>query len=459
VKRVVREGGRLCEVLAAGYVEFMAFNRVAGQRSNLKCLTYKYLGYRRNVKMRRRTKWFVGALMMIGAGSSGIGWAWAEDSQSTSSGVSEVRAASFTDLEGHWALPSIGIALEKGYVDGYEDGSFKPDQQISRAEFVKMAITALKLPISGATTGVEWYLPYVNAAASFGIHRWSDLNTGDWNTPMSRYEMARMASRAAGEDTDEDKKWMYLATKAGLIQGMDDTGTLAEDGTTTRGQAVTIIERILDVKADKELPVDKHAVNRAEVVWHKTNIFTVMPQYFGQVYPGNPWNPDNLFIETPDGLYRGELDALYAIDLSDPNDPFVSVLPDFSTLKWHNGMVDHKGRPLGYSLTDYMNNFVLYFNGREVFRKDNNLYGDRKGFVPLTILGTISTDLDRFVNGDLNDPAMLFVNQIGDVPAFVIPRKLHTTGSFGLELYSPSRSPYPVTRNRIIMSKTATTIE
>lgn len=40
----------------------------------------------------------------------------------------------FTDVEGHWAEEYIGICAANGWITGYEDGTFKPEQYISRAE-------------------------------------------------------------------------------------------------------------------------------------------------------------------------------------------------------------------------------------------------------------------------------------------------------------------------------------
>lgn len=40
----------------------------------------------------------------------------------------------FTDTEGHWAEDEISRAANLGWVQGYEDSSFLPDEYISRAE-------------------------------------------------------------------------------------------------------------------------------------------------------------------------------------------------------------------------------------------------------------------------------------------------------------------------------------
>ena len=289
-------------------------------------------------------KWAAGMALaaLLAGGSAGI-WIGKDTGTAAAAGAVAMEAAAgveLRDIAGHWAETAIRGAAGKRYVDGYQDGSFLPDRQVSRAEFVKMAAAALKLSVADSAGGSDWYQVYVNAAVGAGVHQWSDFTSGDWNTPMKRSEMARMAVRAAGQNTEDDLEWMYLATKAGLIQGVDATGSLDVDGTTTRAQAVTIIERILAVKDGRGEEIaaqaDKHAVNRAAVLWRKTNIFEVMPEFFGSKVI-SPWDTNKLVVETPDGLYKGEVEKIIAIDFGDPNDPHRNVLGDIGELKWYAG--------------------------------------------------------------------------------------------------------------------------
>ena len=46
--------------------------------------------------------------------------------------------AKFTDVDGHWAKEYIEYGVEKGYINGYEDKTFKPNKTVTRAEFSKM---------------------------------------------------------------------------------------------------------------------------------------------------------------------------------------------------------------------------------------------------------------------------------------------------------------------------------
>ena len=55
--------------------------------------------------------------------------------------------ASFSDVTSHWAKDEISIAANHGWIKGYEDGSFKPDQKITRAETMTLVNRVLnRLP-------------------------------------------------------------------------------------------------------------------------------------------------------------------------------------------------------------------------------------------------------------------------------------------------------------------------
>jgi len=354
-----------------------------------------------------------------------MGAVWGSGAASTATAA----GTQFSDVKSsHWAYSAVRKAVAKGYVDGYTNGTFKPDTSVSRAEFVKMVVAAMKLETT--PTSGKWYTPYVNAATKSGLYAGSDFANNDsgWNKTMTREEMARVAARAIGEKTSENDKWMYLATKSGLIQGVGK-GQLAPQGLTTRAQSVVIIERILSVNAGTELDSDLYATGAAEILWHGTNIFTVMPEMFvtpdsdwkgkGKASIEEMWNEKNMTITSKDGLYQGKLDALIAIDLADPNDPNRALLGNVNTLKWYNN------RPTVTNLfvKDQKNSYVLYFKGGPVFNKDTKKYLkiDRLQY---NILGFESPDRDAFFNkGKLNKVAHVYRNNQGDFPAMIIPKR------------------------------------
>ena len=87
----------------------------------------------------------------------------------------------FSDVAGHWAEAAINAAYERGLINGYGDGSFRPDETVTRAETVKMLNRMLGRTPSNATVGTRiswqdvpitaWYYAEVQEATNGdGIH-------------------------------------------------------------------------------------------------------------------------------------------------------------------------------------------------------------------------------------------------------------------------------------------------
>jgi len=58
--------------------------------------------------------------------------------------IGVIPAVAFPDVsDNHWAAPQIKLLTEQGVIVGYPDGTFKPDENVTRAEFAAMAIRAL----------------------------------------------------------------------------------------------------------------------------------------------------------------------------------------------------------------------------------------------------------------------------------------------------------------------------
>lgn len=58
--------------------------------------------------------------------------------------LSPITNSKFSDIENHWAKEFINSASEKGWVNGYEDGTFRPNKYMTRAEFVSLVNNVLK---------------------------------------------------------------------------------------------------------------------------------------------------------------------------------------------------------------------------------------------------------------------------------------------------------------------------
>lgn len=75
---------------------------------------------------------------------------------------------SFTDIKGHWAEKYIERAAELGWIKGFEDGTFRPDTYITRAQAMTMINRVLNR------------IPEENSDLLAGMNTWPDCNPGDW---------------------------------------------------------------------------------------------------------------------------------------------------------------------------------------------------------------------------------------------------------------------------------------
>jgi hypothetical protein len=108
----------------------------------------------------------------------------------------------FSDVQDlHWAYDDVMKGVSKGYINGLPDGKFAPDRSISRAEFIKMAVAALGLPIEEQEPWEAWYVPYTNVALEHGLIDPVEYEDGDYTRFMSRMEMVRVAVKAIDEST------------------------------------------------------------------------------------------------------------------------------------------------------------------------------------------------------------------------------------------------------------------
>lgn len=215
----------------------------------------------------------------------------------------------FKDTSQHWAESSIHTAVQKKYVDGYDDDTFKPDAPVSRAEFIKMIALATGEKIS-KIDGDGWYQPYVDRLETLEIIPAEFPER--YNEPLQRYEMSILSVRSVDKTL---KGSMVDSTKMGLIHGVSRTD-LDVYGTSTRAQAITIIERILAAKNGEKLQVDKYAASAAEIAATGSNVGTMLGLKAKEV--GTEW-PYGTGVTV-------KLNQLIIADPSDPDDPYMNLI-------------------------------------------------------------------------------------------------------------------------------------
>lgn len=119
------------------------------------------------------------------------------------SGNNNLNSDIFSDLnEAEWAKDSIKAMYEKKVVSGYPDGSFKPNNPITREEFISLIVSAYAIQNSGSAdfndvaAGV-WYEKAVNAAAAAGIVSGIEENTFGVGRNITREEAVAIIERIA----------------------------------------------------------------------------------------------------------------------------------------------------------------------------------------------------------------------------------------------------------------------
>jgi hypothetical protein len=185
----------------------------------------------------------------------------------------------FSDLETHWSQPYVDRLIGMGVIRGFEDGSFRPDDTVTRAQFVKMIIHALGIdvPLNKSQEFVdqdripEWALGEVQIALQIGLLGGYE-DQGSWyfipQQKITRQEIALILDQALkyfGSNTvgsghkkttlkqfnDEANiaDWAKDAIQSSidhhLIQGYSD-GSFRPEDLATRGEAATMLNKLLE---------------------------------------------------------------------------------------------------------------------------------------------------------------------------------------------------------------------
>ena len=120
--------------------------------------------------------------------------------------VSQAQAAApAPDIDGHWAELQIEYMMSKDIVGGYPDGTFKPGNTITRAEFMKIVNHAGGFTAAGAKTftdvsAADWYAPEVAKAAAAGYISGYPDGSMRPNANSSRQEAAMMIAKVSQLD-------------------------------------------------------------------------------------------------------------------------------------------------------------------------------------------------------------------------------------------------------------------
>ena len=175
----------------------------------------------------------------------------------------------YWDLDkSHWAYAYISELTDKNVIQGYEDGSFKPNKTVTRAEWAKLLcvasgknIESVKKAYAADYKSSDWFSKYVNTVKDY-------LNFYDMggevyfkpNQAITREDVTVSLVKLKGYDLSEldysnitqfkdfntisnsMKQYISVAIANGLIEGFDD-GTFRPHDTLTRAEAAALLCR------------------------------------------------------------------------------------------------------------------------------------------------------------------------------------------------------------------------
>lgn len=177
----------------------------------------------------------------------------------------------FSDLtDSHWAYKNIMELVNKGVINGYTDGTYKPEKAVTRGEFLKLIMVALygsndyfeKIDFSKG----HWALSYAMEALREG-YMMNGASVSNLDDYITRKEMIHILAKICTKNMinkqepdnsidfidensfdEETKIYVDFVTSNGLINGYTD-GKIKVEKTMTRAEVATVMTRFLGLRS------------------------------------------------------------------------------------------------------------------------------------------------------------------------------------------------------------------
>lgn len=178
----------------------------------------------------------------------------------------------FTDVStAHWAVSDISELKEKEIINGYDDGSFRPDSKVTREEFVTMIIKATDTQTLGGSTPFRdvvygsWYAPYVTTAYRNGMVNGVGVNEFGLGREITRQDATVILSRLITVESEAKTEYtgyndenlisdyasepVRKMSELGIIRGSD--GIFRPTDSISRAEAAAIICRFMKLQSEE----------------------------------------------------------------------------------------------------------------------------------------------------------------------------------------------------------------
>lgn len=152
-----------------------------------------------------------------------------------------------------WCYKYVSELSSAGVIDGYSNGTFKPDSKISYGAALKLIMLAAGYPEQAPTVKNSPFSGYLAKARADGIITNSNVNLGK---PITRLQVSQLAAGALKLNTskvsslkpftDTSDRSVQALYEAGIVEGYfnNGTSTFKPNNTLTRGQVSAIVWRM-----------------------------------------------------------------------------------------------------------------------------------------------------------------------------------------------------------------------
>ena len=175
--------------------------------------------------------------------------------------------AKFNDIDGHWAESTIEKWQDSGFISGYPDGSFKPDNPVTRAELAKMLALAFDLQEGEQRAYTDMFDSIMYDLQEGDQFVYTDVSEGDWFYPYV------------------EKSARYIPVYP-LVVGYDSNRPYSENQggegflPNVNALRVHVAEALVKIKIEKENIVVENEPSIQEMNKEVYEVFNNDPEYF-----------------------------------------------------------------------------------------------------------------------------------------------------------------------------------
>lgn len=217
-----------------------------------------------------------------------------------------VSKEKFSDVKGHWAYDTIKWALDNNIVQGYPDGTFQPNRQVSEAEFLVMFVRAFGVNPLPPVVMNHWADAYYSFAISKNYPVRGTTDNDVRNSFINREYVAEIITAANGVNFVGKDAIQYLLNKeysngktAATVAGFKGEDLL------TRSETIQFIKNLKDQgmtalieKPELSTPIDQ--MPHAPAALPKT--VQAVKDKMEQVVPSSPDYKDYQVLVSDEGV-------------------------------------------------------------------------------------------------------------------------------------------------------------